>query len=400
MALVILLYSCLLVGYLALRWPVGSYWPSMADFGLVQFAVLSALVLIGAALAARVSFPKSASHETCRRWFGVVSLLGLLFLAVQIYSLHHLASSSLLPGVSGGQASSLYRIGPGKGLHSSLDVYYLSSVGRRLAELSVELSNSDARQRGDTLAGREQVVDRLSRDASEWTTELVARNSPEASAALVTLACDVRPIDLFRSRASEFRHSESQRLSTQLQDLASSIGQIQVAQQVALSDMQAARADQQKLERESESVPSSGEALAAERRARLSDARETVRQAATAATEAQEELRRANDLQTKATGRLDYLREVGQNQAGVNARYPWLGLPVCIPNGWKWVVAYLIVTCCHIGHAVFGLVESWGELRKSDNESADLPRRSWQLGGHWMVMAISWTSFVLLWQLG
>ncbi|HBE67884.1 MAG TPA: hypothetical protein DDW52_07020 [Planctomycetaceae bacterium] len=344
--------------------------------------------------------------------------LGMLFLAIQVYTLHFLATSNLLPGVGGGEAALSVRLGPGRGLHSSPDVYYLSAVGQRLAELNaefIESGNQPEAKHIETRAQRTMVVDHLSRDASEWTADLVARHSPDSRSALMTLASDVWPIELFRDSANEFRRGETESLSKQLQQLAEDSERMQSAQRDALSDMQAARADQQRLEEKLAS--STDEANVSSLRSELASAQKAVREAATAATEAQDELRRASDQRSRVSSRLDYLTEIHQNEVGMNARYPWLGLPVCIPNGWRWVVAYLVVTCCHMVHVVFGLVEAWGELRKSDSGTAEAPNHSSARNSrelekrrlierrrhperHWVVIASSWVAFVLMWQLG
>ncbi len=63
-------------------------------------------------------------------------------------------------------------------------------------------------------------------------------------------------------------------------------------------------------------------------------------------TEAEESIVKANDLTQDILARRAYRQKLPAE--GLNVRYRWLKLPVAMPSGRNWAIAYFVVTLVHL----------------------------------------------------
>lgn len=233
-----------------------------------------------------------------------------------------------------------------KELVGRLDVYaqpdlrYLAAVAARIQRLRSDSQRFDADQR--------TVLEQVERDAAIWTARRVTQASElsEQLASLRVLAFDVYPREVERSSVGGFVEVEGRNLNQEL-----------VACQLEQRRVQAQLAEQSAELESMRTQTTSEEALVA---GAAAESTVLVQRAAVAASLTQLEMdaqalkRTQQALAARQAWRASFPRE----SAGLNARYPWLALPVSIPGGAAWSGSYTGFVGLHTVYVVVGLLIS------------------------------------------
>ncbi len=413
----VLLYG-LLVG-LVLYWRVISeangnettHWPTPADVRLSWPRGIGLATLLLASSTTINQALRSASHRACgSRRLGWTLGIGVLFVACQLSEVRTRIRQNLLPDPFG------------TGVHNRADLYYLSAVRQRLQDLATELNSASIKANlsetntvdGDSSATvlskkREErlaVVNRLLTAQLGWTESKVSQQSPsrvvDQRAALVSLAQDVFPIPAYSMKHRQFREREIPEMAlsvavTEGELTAANLRiadnspllQMKLAEVAGLNgELKAIREQLKKFPSEHDSDQDPVDQPSAQEQANATElvgrdslvqqleqlqpqhevATAELTRLASLVTEAEETVARLNAQIVTTRARLQEIAEMPA--VGLNEHYRWLYLPVAIPSGRRWAVAYFGLIFFHLAHVIVGLLNFIPRLVRCDRPLA------------------------------
>ena len=426
----VLFYSLLLYGLLiggVLWWRIvsvveagqSSNWPTPQD---VRLSLLRGVWLATLLLASSVTMllaVRNAANRACgARWLGWTLGLGLLFVAFQVIEMRTRVRHNLVPSVSGG------------GVHDRADLYFLSAVRHRLQSIVSELNTAAitanaseaARERAAPSEQRQErlaLVNRLLSSELMWTESRVSQQSPpvlaDQRAALISLAQDVFPIRAYADASQQFqdrvRSESTDQLavaqsefiearariadgSKPLQAKLAEVGELnrqlkQVRDQLKRMPPEEELDDEQKTEPTSEEqvvAPGSGRADLQKQLETLQPlydiANAELTQLATQVTAAEDTVSRLSTQISSLEGRQQWMAELPAE--GLNQHYAWLRLPLAVPGGHRWSIAYFGLTVVHLVHFVVGLLSVFPRLARCER-----PLALGNLAAYWHVQTIA-----------
>ena len=407
----LLLYSALLGGVLWFRFATGaeagqsSNWPTPQDVRLSSLRGGWQATLLLASSVTMLRAVRNAANRDCgARWLGWTLGLGLLFVAFQVVELRTRVRHNLIPSISG------------SGVHDRADLYFLSAVRHRLQSLVSELNaaaiaanaSETERERATPSEQRQErlaLANRLLSSEVIWTESRVSQQSPpvlaDQRAALVSLAQDIFPIHAYADVRQQFQdrvRSESvEQLavarseltearariadgSEPLQAKLTEVGELnrqlkQVRDQLKTMPPEEEVDDEEKTEPTSEEqvvAPGSGRADLQKQLETLQPlydgANTELTQLATQVTAAEDTVSRLSTQISSLEGRQQWMVELPAE--GLNQRYAWLQLPVAVPGGHRWAIAYFGFMVVHLVHVVVGLLNIFPRLARCERPLA------------------------------
>ena len=444
-----LLYASLISFYLILRfvWFAGR-WPNHQDVQLeIVWATLGTLALAGSSVVIVLAQRAQRFNrvQTARCWLWLTLLLGVSFAIFEASEYRHRWLHNLIPAPFS------------NGLHDRADLYYLSAVQQRLLQIATAINTSKVRQnqlaeqlqslplelRNDRARvqaawarlqadesqrnERLSVVNRLLISESKWLTSVVATTDDFSlqRLAIAALAYDIHPHGAFALQHQDFRQIESRRLeeavakakhrllaaetaatasSEPVKSLLRAVAEIKAEQQQLQAQLKLLLKQQlttEELENELEQSDDPQrvalERQLAEVQQRLDERGASLTAAATLVTEAEDSASQLSQELDNIAARQAVIGEMDRAGRGLNRKYEWLQLPICIPGGTPWAWTYFILTTLHSAHLACMLIVVLA--------TASLPRQwnrhGWsnleRVGRNWHSMVVVWfILFVLI----
>ncbi len=230
-----------------------------------------------------------------------------------------------------------------------------------------------------------EVANKLLGDAAKWTSRVVGQDPDPVSQqlAMITLAYDVYPIELYADLAEQYQRQESVQLEQYLRDQNSIVEAQAGIQKQAASELEAIQKEltpftdeQSKLMEQLNALPQveaeKSEKTAAEketlqRRAeiekRLADIEVLVSENSNKSSEVATRIANSELAQGQAKSEMETLRarqrfreEMRTMHGGLNHHHQWLRLPLSLPSGHMWASTYFLLTGIHALHVLIGLI--------------------------------------------
>ncbi len=375
-------------------------WPVPSDVRLEWMRGLLAIIVMLASVYTMLQALRTASDRARgARWLGWTFGLGILFIALLLNEVRTRFRDGLVPGFA-------------SGVHNRADLYYLSAVHQRMHNLVTELNTASIRLAANEAAAKATAEAAADTDASQsatreqrlalvnqlltaelqWTETRVASTADfeDQRAAMSALAYDIFPTKAFAEAHHQFRErvrlEEAERATVADAELQQAAAQIekhnpQLRTQLEIvselnSRLRAAREARRKLPPELD-LEESDEAYAraaeldrqlAALQSELASANENLSITATAVTAAEDttmQLKNESaDLKTRREIRQSI--ESGDLSGGLNRSQPWLRLPVALPGGCNWAIAYFGLTTLQMTLAIAGLLSIFPRLANCD----------------------------------
>lgn len=403
-----LLYASLISFYLILRfvWFAGR-WPNHQDVQLeIVWATIGTLALAGSSVVIVLAQRAKRFNrvQTARRWLWLTLLLGFSFAIFEASEYRHRWLHNLIPAPFSNC------------LHDRADLYYLSAVQQRLMQIATAINTSKVQQnqlseqlqslplelRSDRArvqaalarlqadesqrSERLSVVNRLLISESKWLTSVVATTDDSSlqRLAIAALAYDIHPHRAFALQHQEFRQLESRRLKEALAKAKQSLLAAETAATASSEPVKSllravaeTKAEQQQLqsqlklylkqqltteEFENELEQSDDPQRRALKRQlaevlqRWDERNQALTAAATLVTEAEESTSQLSQEMGNIVARQAMIGEIDRAGRGLNRKYEWLQLPICIPGGTPWAWTYFILTTLHSAHLACMLI--------------------------------------------
>lgn len=223
-------------------------------------------------------------------------------------------------------------------VYAQPDLRYLAAVGARIQRLRSDSRRFDADQR--------VVLEQVERDVATWTARRVTQASElsEQLASLRVLAFDVYPREVERSSVEGFVEVEARSLKQEL--VACQLEQQRVEGQLA---EQSAELESLRTQSTLEEALVAGEAA---------ESTVVAQRGAVAASLTQLEMdaQALKRTQQALAARQAWRASFPLESAGLNARYPWLALPVSLPGGAAWSGSYTVFVGLHTVYVMVGLL--------------------------------------------
>ena len=403
-----LLYASLISFYLILRfvWFAGR-WPNHQDVQLeIVWATIGTLALAGSSVVIVLAQRAKRFNrvQTARRWLWLTLLLGFSFAIFEASEYRHRWLHNLIPAPFSNC------------LHDRADLYYLSAVQQRLMQIATAINTSkvqqnqlseqlqslplelrsdrarvqaalarlqaDESQRNERLS----VVNRLLISESKWLTSVVATTDDlsRQRLAIAALAYDIHPHRAFALQHQEFRQLESRRLkealakakqsllaaetaatasSEPVKSLLKAVAEIKAEQQQLQSQLKlhlkqhlTTEEFENELEQSDDPQRRALERQLAEVLQRWDERNQALTAAATLVTEAEESTSQLSQEMGNIVARQAMIGEIDRAGRGLNRKYEWLQLPICIPGGTPWAWTYFILTTLHSAHLACMLI--------------------------------------------
>ncbi len=399
-------------------------WPSPADVRLSwPRGIGLASLLLASSFTMRQAFRTGENRARGARWLGWTFGFGLLFVALQLDEFRTRIRHNLVPSPTGA------------GIHSRVDLNYLSAVRHRLGEIATELnaaaikvnaSNAaiDHTELSTTREQRLAIVNRLLTSELIWTELRISQQSPpqiaDQRAAMTTLAQDAFPIKAYAETHRRFRDGERTELAKKIADAEHEL--VAAGERIAENSepLKAMLAEVAELNRQLKAVldqlkklppedeaeeateapsnePRSQEqAITPERTSRRVSLEQQLETLQPLHNLANSELTRVASLVTNAEDAVSQLSaQVAAAKSrqqmiadmppdGLNQRYPWLRLPVAVPAGRKWALAYFGLLVFHLVHVLAGLTKIFPRLARCERPLALVDLANYW---HWQAFA-------------
>jgi len=413
----VLLYMLLVGGVLWVRIAseantiTNSAWPTPADVRLSWPRGVWLAALLLATSVTMMQALRSAENRACgARWLGCTLSIGLLFVAFQLVELRTRVRHNLVPGLIG------------TGIHNRADLYYLSATRDRLREIATELNAAaikanatitnldNAELSTTTREERLAVVNRLLTSELIWTESRISQqSSPQIAdqrAAMIALAQDVFPTQAYTGSHRQFREGELSELARRLADaqrelvaarnrstensepLKAKLGEVaeRNRQLKAVRDQLKRLPPEDEVEEVAEvqgdELRVQEQAIAPDKNDRRTGLKQQLETLQPLHNVANAELTRVASLVTDADDAASQISaQIAATQGrqqmiadmpaeGLNQRYPWLQLPVAIPAGRNWSLAYFGLTLLHLAHVSVGLMKTLPRLARCERPLA------------------------------
>ena len=437
-----LLYASLISLYLILRfvWFAGR-WPNHQDVQLeIVWATIGTLALAGSSVVIVLAQRAKRFNrvQTPRRWLWLTLLLGFSFAIFEASEYRHRWLHNLIPAPFSNC------------LHDRADLYYLSAVQQRLMQIATAINTSkvqqnqlaeklqslplelrsdrarvqaalarlqaDESQRNERLS----VVNRLLISESKWLTSVVATTDDlsRQRLAIAALAYDIHPHRAFALQHQEFRQLESRRLkealakakqsllaaetaatasSEPVKSLLKAVAEIKAEQQQLQSQLKlylkqhlTTEEFENELEQSDDPQRRALERQLAEVLQRWDERNQALTAAATLVTEAEDSTSQLSQEMGNIVARQAMIGEIDRAGRGLNRKYEWLQLPICIPGGTPWAWTYFILTTLHSAHLACMLIVVLA--------TASLPRQWNRQGGSKLErVGRNWHNMVVVW---
>jgi heme/copper-type cytochrome/quinol oxidase subunit 3 len=403
----LVIYASLISIYLGLRFIVlGEAWPTRDDLQLaVWWAAIgtAALVLSSVTLGMAKHASQSGQLKSTRQWLLLTLAIGIAFAVLQSTEFRRRWQQNLIPKPFNNS------------LHDRADLYFLSAVQRRLMQLATEINSDKVRQNQliqrlqnapDSISEdrvqldaelsrlkteeslrteRLAIVNRLLASEARWTALVVANTDSLARQrlAIAALAYDVKPHRTFKASHEQFRELERKELDErQATDQASLVAAEALAKENSqpikglLNAVTEAKVEQQELESQLKAYLRQRaldeefdegqededprrialESQLAGVRLRLEERTAKLSAAAKLVTDAEDSVSRLAEEIRDISARRATIAELDGGGVGLNQKYPWLRLPVCLPVGTVWAWTYFVLTTVHAIHLAYVLI--------------------------------------------
>ncbi len=376
----IMFFAGLIGTFIVLRYgaPEGT-WPAPHDVHLVEFwGAFNTFVLICSSVTIVLAFEAAKSNKCgqAKGLFALTFFLGCVFLGVKAYEYSQKFSHGIYPKK------------PHSLIYEKADLYYVSAVRKRLADVVNEVNADDAQQVGlvqektgleteegtlnarlDALKQRQQLPD-AEKEQHQQLSDAEKEERAKARSRLKEISSRIREIDgeasvlLAAADDRAERKGVAEPLLNNLArwtEVAVARGTDSVIQDATINilayQIYPLHRDHRNVEHFLQVEAAAREEEKAELAGLAGRLSVTVpEEDAVAEAQRKEQLTAANVRLARITGREETLATVGSLDHGLNDKYHWLQLPIMIPSGNMWASTYFLLTGFHALHVIIGLI--------------------------------------------
>lgn len=365
----IMFFAGLIGTFIVLRYgaPEGT-WPAPHDVHLVEFwGAFNTFVLICSSVTIVLAFEAAKSNKCgqAKGLFALTFALGCLFLFIKGVEYNSKFSHGIYPKK------------PHSLIYEKADLYYVSAVRKRLADVVNEVNADDAQQAGlvQEKTGLETEEGTLNArlDALKQRQQLSDAEKEEradARSRLKEISSRIREIDGEASALLAAADDRAERKSVaepllnnlaRWTEVAVARGTDSVIQDATINilayQIYPLHRDHHNVEHFLQVEAAAREEEKAELAGLAGRLSVTIpEEDAVAEAQRKEQLATANVRLAQITGREETLATVGSLDHGLNDKYHWLQLPIMIPSGNMWASTYFLLTGFHALHVIIGLI--------------------------------------------
>ena len=342
------------------------------------WGAFNTFVLICSSVTIVLAFEAAKSNKCgqAKGLFALTFFLGCVFLGVKAYEYSQKFSHGIYPKK------------PHSLIYEKADLYYVSAVRKRLADVVNEVNADDAQQVGlvqektgleteegtlnarlDALKQRQQLPD-AEKEQHQQLSDAEKEERAKARSRLKEISSRIREIDgeasvlLAAADDRAERKGVAEPLLNNLArwtEVAVARGTDSVIQDATINilayQIYPLHRDHRNVEHFLQVEAAAREEEKAELAGLAGRLSVTVpEEDAVAEAQRKEQLTAANVRLARITGREETLATVGSLDHGLNDKYHWLQLPIMIPSGNMWASTYFLLTGFHALHVIIGLI--------------------------------------------